>query len=81
MMLIIKLTILTYILSDMLSIFFELKPYVKFRPIQFLMTKLYCWKCLSFWVSLAYTGDIFIAATVSLISIIIETIINKINQW
>lgn len=79
MILIFKLLILTYVLSNMFSILFELKPYVKWKPLQFLMTKLYCWKCLSFWLTLFLTKDIYISSQVSLLAMICDAMIFEIN--
>lgn len=76
---ILKYTILSYVLSDMFNIFYELKFYTKSKILQFLISKTYCWKCLSFWLTLIATCNIFIAATVSIISIIITTIKNRLK--
>jgi len=72
--------ILSYVLSNMFQIFFELKSKVKYKWIQFLISKTYCWKCLSFWLTLFSTGNIFLASQVSLLAIIIEEGIEIIKE-
>lgn len=70
--------ILTYVLSQMFTILFDFKKYIPYTVIQFLMSKLYCWKCLSFWLTLIATGNIFLASQVSLLAIIIEDLLPTI---
>lgn len=80
----IQYLILTYVLSQMFTILFDFKKYIPYTVIQFLMSKLYCWKCLSFWLTLIITGNIFLASQVSLLAIITEEVLpiikNKIDK-
>lgn len=77
---IIQLFIIAFVFTDMFkNILFELKLKTKQKLLQFLITKLYCLKCFSFWMSLIVTCNIYNAAIVAFIAIIFESINNKIN--
>jgi len=78
-------TILTYfviafVLTNMFkNVLFELKLKVKNTFLQFIITKLYCLKCFSFWMTLIFTLSITCAAFVAFTAIIFETINNIYN--
>ena len=83
--LIVKMFVLTYILSDMVAfiadLIAELRPTFKvplfaliFNMLIYVMS---CEKCFSFWTTLILTGNIFIAAAVALLVKIISKLENK----
>jgi hypothetical protein len=76
-----KIIPLAFIISLMLSeVLFELKTKIKKIYIQYIVTKLYCFKCLSFWLTLAITKDVYFATLNALCAIIFEETILPLLQ-
>lgn len=74
-MITLKFIIITFVLSELMSnLIFPIKhKFPKF--IQKYIHILYCEKCLGLWLTLLFTGDIFIAAIVSVVFILKEKIV------
>lgn len=71
----IDILILCYIFIQMFSeVLFEVKTNVKNKLLKFIISKLYCFKCLTFWTTLILTGDVFFSSKMSLIVIVYESI-------
>lgn len=76
----IKYLIMTYVLIDLFgSIIFELKLKIKNKYIKLLISKLICWKCTTFWITLILTSNLFFACINVCLIYIIEYIENYIK--
>lgn len=72
-MLYVNFLIMAYVLSDMFSaVIFEIKMKIPYKFLQFLLTKLYCYKCLAFWITYIYSGDFVTACQVAILAIFID---------
>ena len=68
---------LAYIwVTFMSEILFDIKLKMP-RKLQWLFSKTYCFKCVAFWLTLILTHNIYTAAIVSTIAIIIEKYNNE----
>ena len=68
-----KILIVTFAITEIIRRpLFELKIKLKNKYTQFLLGKLYCWYCVTFWVTLGFTLDLFAASMMATISMVIQ---------
>lgn len=79
-----KILLVTYVITEIIRRpIFELKLKLKTKNkyVQFFLSKLYCWYCVTFWVSLYYTMDIFMSSFLSVSSMIIQYLISIYKDY
>jgi hypothetical protein len=78
---ILGLAILGFMISGWFQPLQALKNKLKVFNIPVIGKHLYCVKCVSFWLALVVTGNLYIAAIVSMLGYIISYITEKIEEY
>lgn len=75
---VLNLLVLSAVIASLTGeVLFNLKLKVRNYFLQFLITKLYCFKCISFWLTLAVTHNVYTASLTALIALTLDKIIRR----
>jgi len=78
---ILGLAILGFMIAQCFQPIIWVKDKLKLYNIQVIGKHLYCFKCTSFWLALIVTGNLYIAAIVSILGYTISFLVYKIEEY